>query len=164
MRCAVHERSIRSFIAAQTNTGYSAASVLVVVLLRPVVLKLETVVLVVIPVVVREDLQGGTRRGLLLVFLHKKYIHSCSYYLSVCVNKFLNFCVAYFPCYFLKTMAIKISHTAILFTLHLCQFWFSRLLIEWYLAHWHFLEQGGTWWQYRTHKWYAIRKTLRTTV
>jgi len=45
----------------------------------------------------------------------------------------------------------------------LCQFWFSRLLIEWYLAHWLFLEQGGTWWQYGTQKWYAIRKSLRTT-
>ena len=58
---------------------------------------------------VREDLQGGTRRDLLSVFLHKKYIHSCSFYLSGSVNKFLNFCVAYFPCCFLK-MAIKISH------------------------------------------------------
>ena len=41
-------------------------------------------------------LQGGTRRDLLSVFLHKKYIHSCSFYLSGSVNKFLNFCVAYF--------------------------------------------------------------------
>ena len=63
-----------------------------------------------VPLVVREDLQGGTRRGLLSVFLHKKYIHSCSFYLSGSVNKFLNFCVAYFPCCFLKT-AIKISHS-----------------------------------------------------
>jgi len=54
-------------------------------------------------------LQGGTRRDLLSVFLHKKCIHSCSFYLSGSVNKFLNFCVAYFPCCFLK-MAIKISH------------------------------------------------------
>ena len=45
----------------------------------------------------------------------------------------------------------------------MCQFCFSRLLIEIYLAHWLFLEQGGTWWQYGTHKWYAIRKSLRTT-
>jgi len=50
-----------------------------------------------------------------------------------------------------------------LFTLDLCRFWFSRLLIEWYLAHWLFLEQGGTWRQYGTRKWYAIRKSLRTT-
>ena len=63
-----------------------------------------------VPLVVREDLQGGTRRGLLSVFLHKKYIHSCSFHLSGSVNKFLNFCVAYFPCCFLKT-AIKISHS-----------------------------------------------------
>jgi len=28
------------------------------------------------------------------------------------------------------------------------------------LAHWLFLEQGGTWWQYGSHKWYAIRKSL----
>ena len=59
---------------------------------------------------VREDLQGGTRRGLLSVFLYKKYIHSCSFYLSGSVNKFLNFCVAYFSCCFL-IMAIKISHS-----------------------------------------------------
>ena len=45
----------------------------------------------------------------------------------------------------------------------MCQFCFSRLLIKLCLAHWLFLEQGGTWWQYRTHKWYAIRKSLRTT-
>jgi len=63
-----------------------------------------------VPLVVREDLQGGTRRGLLSVFLHKKYMHSFSFYLSGSVNKFLNFCVAYFPCCFLKT-AIKISHS-----------------------------------------------------
>jgi len=63
-----------------------------------------------VPLVVREDLQGGTRRGLLSVFLHKKYIHSCSFYLSGSVNNFLNFCVAYFPCCFLK-MAIRISHS-----------------------------------------------------
>jgi len=25
------------------------------------------------------------------------------------------------------------------------------------------LEQGGTWWQYGTHKWYAIRKSLEIT-
>jgi len=60
--------------------------------------------------VVREDLQGGTRRDLLSVFLLKKYIHSCSFYLSGSVNKFLKFCVVYFPCCFLK-MAIKISHS-----------------------------------------------------
>ena len=62
-----------------------------------------------VPLVVREDLQGGTRRDLISVFLHKKYIHSCSFYLPGSVNKFLNSCVAYFPCCFL-IMAIKISH------------------------------------------------------
>jgi len=40
-----------------------------------------------VPLVVREDLQGGMRRGLLCVFLHK--IHRCSFYLSGSVNKFL---------------------------------------------------------------------------
>ena len=45
----------------------------------------------------------------------------------------------------------------------MCHFCFSRFLIELYLAHWLFLEQGGTWWQYGSHKWYAIRKSLRTT-
>ena len=43
-------------------------------------------------------------------FSSQKYIHSCSFYLSGSVNKFLNFCVAYFPCCFL-IMAIKISHS-----------------------------------------------------
>jgi len=47
--------------------------------------------------------------------------------------------------------------------LHLCQLWFSKPLIERYLAHWLFLEQGGTCWQYGTHKWYATRKSLGTT-
>jgi len=60
--------------------------------------------------VVRKDLQGGTRRDLLSVFLLTKYIHSCSFYLLGSVNKFLKFCVVYFPCCFLK-MAIKISHS-----------------------------------------------------
>jgi len=63
-----------------------------------------------VPLVVREDLQGGSRRGLLSVFLHKKYIQSCSFYLSGSVKKFLNFCVAYFSCCFL-IIAIKISHS-----------------------------------------------------
>jgi len=35
---------------------------------------------------------------------------------------------------------------------HLCQFQFSKLLIECYLAHWLFLEQGVTCWQYGTNK------------
>jgi len=43
-------------------------------------------------------------------FSSQKYIHSCSFYLSGSVNKFLNFCVAYFPCCFLE-MAIQISHS-----------------------------------------------------
>jgi len=58
---------------------------------------------------VREGLEVGTRTDLLSVFLHKKYIHSCNFYLSGSVNKFLNFCVAYFPCWFLK-MARRLSH------------------------------------------------------
>ena len=53
---------------------------------------------------------SGTRRGLLSVFLHKQYIHSCSFYLWGSVNKFLNFCVAHLPCCFLKT-TIKIYHS-----------------------------------------------------
>jgi len=65
---------------------------------------------VCVPLVVREDLQGGTRRGLLSVFLHKQYIHSCRFYLWGSVNKFLNFCVAHLPCCFLK-ITIKISHS-----------------------------------------------------
>ena len=47
--------------------------------------------------VVREGLQGGTRIDLLSFFLHKKYIHSYNFYMSGFVNKFPNFCVAFFP-------------------------------------------------------------------
>jgi len=43
-------------------------------------------------------------------FSSQKYIHSCTFYLLGSVNKFLNFCVGYFPCCFLTT-AIKISHS-----------------------------------------------------
>jgi len=61
--------------------------------------------------VVREGLQGVTRIDLSCVFFHKKiYIHSYSFYLSGSVNKFQNFCVAYFPCCFRK-MAILLSHS-----------------------------------------------------
>ena len=63
-----------------------------------------------VPVVVREGLQGGTRIDLLSVSLHKKCIHSYNFYLSDSVNKFLNFCIAYWPCWFLK-MAIILSHS-----------------------------------------------------
>ena len=52
----------------------------------------------------------------------------------------------------------------ILFMSHLCQSWLSKLLMEWYLVDWVVLEQGGTWWQYGTHKWYPIRKSLGITV
>jgi len=51
------------------------------------------------------------------------------------------------------------NFSPILFMLHLCQVWFSKLLIEWV-----FLEQGGTRWYCGTHKWYAIRKSSGTTV
>jgi len=37
-------------------------------------------------------------------------IYSYKFYLSGSVNKFLNFCVAYLPCWFLK-MAIILSHS-----------------------------------------------------
>ena len=63
-----------------------------------------------VPLVVREGLQGGTRIDLRSVLLHKKCVHSSSFCLSGSVNKFLNFCVGYFPCCFLK-LAIKISHS-----------------------------------------------------
>ena len=66
-----------------------------------------------VPVVVREGLQGGTRIDLLSVFLRKKYIHSYNFYLSGYVNKFLNFCVANFPSWFLK-MATILSHSRLL--------------------------------------------------
>ena len=59
---------------------------------------------------VREGLQGGARLDLLSVFLHKIYIHSYNFYLSGFVNKFLNFCVAHLPCWFLK-IAVILSHS-----------------------------------------------------
>jgi len=31
------------------------------------------------------------------------------------------------------------------------------------IQYWVFVEQSDTWWQYRTHKWYAIRKRMVTT-
>jgi len=62
-----------------------------------------------IPLVVREGLQGGMLMGLLFVFLHKKYIHTYRFYLSGSVIKFLNFCVANVS-WFLK-IAIIISHS-----------------------------------------------------
>jgi len=40
----------------------------------------------------------------------QKKIHSCNFYLSGSVNKFLKFCVAYPPSWFLK-MATKLSHS-----------------------------------------------------
>jgi len=41
----------------------------------------------------REGLQGGMWIGLNSVFLHKRYIHSHSFYLSGSLHKFLNLCV-----------------------------------------------------------------------
>jgi len=115
-----------------------------------------------VPAVVREGLQCGTRIDLLSVFFHKNYIFTAIIFICrVFANKILNFCVAYFPCWFLK-MVIMLSHS-LFFMLHLCQFWFSKLFIELYLADWLFVEQGGTWWQYGTHKWYAVRKSSGTT-
>jgi len=38
--------------------------------------------------------------------------------------------------------------TAILNKSFLCQVYFSKLLIEWHLVEWVFLDQGGTLWQY----------------
>jgi len=73
--------------------------------------------------VVREGLKGGTRTDLqYFVFLHKKYIHSYNFYLWGSVNKFLNFCVVYFPCWFLK-MAIILSHS------HFLEVAFASILV-----------------------------------
>ena len=98
-----------------------------------------------VPLVVREDLPGGTRRGLLSVFLHKKYIHSCSFCLSGSVNKLLNFCVAYFPCCFLKT-AIKFSHS------HFVHVAFVSILVFQTFGRMIFgtLTFPGTWWYVMT--------------
>jgi len=61
-------------------------------------------------IMVREGLQNGTRKVSLLFFFKNIYIHNSSFYLSGSVNKLINFCVAYFPCWFLK-MAITTSHS-----------------------------------------------------
>jgi len=82
-------------------------------------------------------------------------IHSYNFYLSDSVNEFLNFCV-------LPLLALKMATNN-----SCCHFvhveTISKLLIKWYFAHLLFLEQGGTCWHYRTHKWYVIRKSLGTT-
>jgi len=96
-------------------------------------------------------------------FSSQKYIHSCSFYLSGSVNKFLNFCVAYFPCCFL-IMAIKISHSHFVhvgFVSILVFQTFDRMIFG--TLTFHGTREGGMWWQYGTHKWYVIRKSLRTT-
>jgi len=66
------------------------------------------------PLVVREGLQGG--RAYFLSFFTKKYIHSYRFYLSGSIDEFLNFCLVYFPCWFLKWSLWFL--TAILFVLH----------------------------------------------
>jgi len=48
-------------------------------------------------------------------------------------------------------MAIVISHRHFVHVAFVSILVF-QILIEWYLAHWLFLEQGVTWWQYGTHK------------
>jgi len=90
----------------------------------------------------------------------QKYIHSYGFYLSDSVNYFPNFCVLLLLCF--NNGHYNFSQP--LSSCHMCPFWFSKLLIEWYLVDWVFLEQGGTWWQYGSHKWYVLRKSLRTTV
>ena len=72
----------------------------------------DSQIVVRIPLVVREGLQGGTRIDLLSAFLHKKYILSCSFYYRVLLINSWIFVLAtsYFPCCFLK-IAIKISHS-----------------------------------------------------
>ena len=91
----------------------------------------------------RESLQSGTRIGLLSIFLHKKCIHSHSFYLSGPVKKSLKFCVAYVPCWFLK-MAVIISHSHLVhveFVSVLVFQTFDRMIFD-KLS---FLEQDGTW-------------------
>jgi len=66
----------------------------------------------------------------------------------------------YFPCCFKYDYSISHSHFV---HVALCQLLFFKLWMEWYLVDWVLLEQGGTWWQYGTQKWYAIRKSLGTT-
>ena len=62
---------------------------------------------------VREGFQGGTRIGLHSVFLHKRYIHSYSFYLPGYVHTFLNFYVGLLPLshFVFSEMPIRISHS-----------------------------------------------------
>ena len=118
--------------------------------------------LVHIPLVVCKGLQGGMWKCLVSIFFTTKYIHSYSFYFLGSINKFLNFCVAYVPCGFLK-MAIIISHSHYLyvsFVSILVFKTFDEMIADRYEFSW---NTGGTWWQYRTHKWYTIRKSLGTT-
>jgi len=91
------------------------------------------------------------------VFLHKKYIHSYNFYLPGTVNKFLDFCVAYFRCWFLK-MAIILSHGHFLLvafvSILVFQTFENRIIFG-------RLTSPGTRWYVLTvqdHKWYTIRK------
>jgi len=71
------------------------------------------------------------RIGLLSIFLHKRYIHSYSFtYRVLLINS--GIFVYLFPCCLLK-IAIIIFRS-IFFMLDLCQFWFSKLLIERYFS------------------------------
>ena len=64
-----------------------------------------------VPAVVREGLQGGTRIDLyFLFFFTKRCNHSYNFCLSGSVNKFLIFCVAYFP-WWIQKMTVILSHS-----------------------------------------------------
>jgi len=79
------------------------------------------------PLVVLEGIQGGTRIDLLffLFFFTKKYIFTA----IVFTYRGLNSCIfVYFPVAFSK-MVIKMSRSHFVHG-HLCQVWFSKLLIE----------------------------------
>ena len=91
-------------------------------------------------------------------FFPKKYFHSKVFaYWVLLINSGI---AVYFLCWFLQ-IAIIISHSHFVYVAFVAILVF-HMLIELYWEDWVFLEQGGSWWQYRTHKSYKIRKRLGT--
>ena len=86
-------------------------------------------------------------------FSSQKIYSQLQFYLSGPVNKFWNFCVP------LSLLFTENSHYN--FSQHFFHVGFVSILVfqtfNWTIF---FVQQGGTWWQYETHKWYTIRKSL----
>jgi len=95
-----------------------------------------------VPPVVREGLQGGTRIGLLSVFFFHKYNIFTAIVFTHRVLLINSWISVHFPCWFSKITTV-ISHSHFVHG-PFCQFWFSKLLVEWYLTDWVFLEESGS--------------------